>query len=187
VGRAVKNYFKTNRGNVGVGERVKEETIAEGQSSGWEAVADWVIARYDVRVRARLAAMGLEVDGEGPITVDAIREAVQAKSGLQIDELTPEGITEAVNKKLASELSAVLGFEVSTVFDSEALKSEVKEQVLQALAGGHGAGIIAGDTLEELKAAATFARAGLVGDEKRKAQARYRQKKYRRTHSQIWQ
>jgi hypothetical protein len=183
----VKNYFKTNRGNIGVGARIQEGFLVGETDNGWESVADWVIARYDLRVRARLAAMGLDVDSEGPITVDAIRQAVQSKSGLEIEEMTPEGITNAVNKKLASELSQVLGFEVSTVFDAEALKAEVKEQVLQSLSGGSGAGIITGDTLEELKAAATFARAGLVGDEKIKAQNRYRQKKYRRKHIQIWQ
>jgi hypothetical protein len=95
-------------------------------------------------------------------------------------------VAKALDEKLAREVSSLLRLEVSTVFDTEALKSEIKSQVIEQVGGGSGAGVINRATLERLKSAATYARAGVVGDEKKREQARVRQKKYRHNHRQIW-
>jgi hypothetical protein len=182
----MKNYFATKRGNAGIGERIKEESAGGVPSDGWERVADWALDRYSLRIRARLEAMGLVVDADGPLTVDAIKDAVRAKTGLDIQDLTPDGVAKALDEKLAREVSGLLRLEVSTVFDTEALKSEIKSQVIERVGGGSGAGVINRATLERLKSAATYARAGVVGDEKKREQARVRQKKYRHNHRQIW-
>jgi hypothetical protein len=183
----MKNYFATERGNRGIGERIKEDWDGSQPSDGWDSVADWALARYDLRIRAKFEAMGLKIESEGPITVESIREAVSSKSGLTIEELTPQGIAKALDAKLAAELSREMRLEVSTVFDQETLKQEIKNQVIDALGSGSGAGVVTGRTLHALRFAATFAKAGIVGDEKQTLINRYKQKKYRRSHRQIWQ
>lgn len=179
------NIFKTARGNEGIAERINE-AARSGQSDGWEGVADWALNRYDTRVRARLRIMGLDVPDSGPLTVQTLKDVVRAKSGLDIEDLTPEGVSLALDKRLAAELSRELGFEVSTVFNTDSLRIEVKSGVMAALDAGRG-GPLHGDTLEDLRAVATFVRAGLVGDDRRKALNRYKQKKYRRNNKQIWE
>ena len=178
--------FKTKRGNEGIAERIQEQAADGDVSEGWEAVADWALNRYDTRVRARLRVMGIDVPDDGPLTVQNMLEAVRSKSGLDIVDLTPQGVTDAVDKRLAVELSRALGFEVSTVFNQDALKLEVKGRVLELLADGRGGAVVSGRSLTSLRAAATFAAQGFGPDERKKAQNRFKQKKYRKSNKLVW-
>jgi hypothetical protein len=181
----MKNYFKTKRGNAGIGERVTEVARETAGASGWESVADWALKRYDTRIRAKLRKMGIDVPGDGPVTVELLRSTVQQKSGLEIAELTPRGIADALDTRLAAELSRELGITVTTVLNEADMRAQIKAAVLDKMAGGGRSGLLSGDTLQELKLAATFARAGIVGAEKRRAMVRYYNKKYRITHRQV--
>lgn len=182
----MRNMFKTVRGNAGIGERIQELARDGVTGNDWEPVADWALARYDTRIRAVLRKKGLDIQDDGPLTVESLKLTIERRSGLEIAELTTEGVAAAFDKRLAAELSRVLGLEITGVFDQVALKEQIKQQVVQKLANGSGGALIKGDTLEALKVAATFARAGLSGVEKQRAMNRYRQKKYRRNHRLTW-
>jgi hypothetical protein len=181
------NTFKTRRGDAGIGERVKEQLQAAGQAQGWEGVADWALQRYDVRVRAKLRRIGLDVPEDGPLTIESIKDTINRRTGLDVQDLSVEGLREAFDKRLAVELSEALGVEVSTVFDSEAMQEQVKTAVIAKLAEGGGGSIIRGRNMTLLRASATFARAGLSQAARIQAMNRIYQKRYRRSHKQIYQ
>lgn len=177
--------FRTVRGDAGIGERIKEAALAGGVDGGWDEVSDWALERYDTRIRARLREWGLDVDDDGVLSVETIKEAINTRSGLDIQEFDKAGVREAVEKKLASELSRVLGFEVTSVFDADLLKQQVRDGVLGEFSGGRSS-LVGADNFRALKAASTFARAGLSDLEVKRAANRWYSAKYRRNHAQKW-
>lgn len=186
------NYFATLRGDAGINRRFIEATagVEDGQPISevvYTTIANWALARYDLRVRALLRKAGLELPDDGPLTVEVIKERVRsAMDGVEVEELTPEGVMQAVDKKLAAQLSARLGFEVSTAFDAESAKAQVKAQILEALSNGSGAGILKGRTLRNLRLAGTLARAGVGREDYTTMMNRIYVRRYARSHARTW-
>ena len=185
------NYFKSQRADAGGANRLIEEIKNAPPSPGgsvlsWDGLADWLLQKYDSRVRAKLRGMGLNVPESGPLTVDGIKATIREKTGLEVEDMSVDGITAAFDKQMASELSERLGFQVSTVFDQAAMKAQVREVVLAKLADGTAAGLLKGKTLRAARSLATFQRAGISPDAAQKILNQKYQKKYRRTHKQIW-
>ena len=184
--------FATERGNAGIGERYKEAVagLESGASIGdgvIEYVADWALRRYDLRVRAVLRKAGLDVGDDGPLTVEVIKEKVRAAmASLELEELTPAGVMAAVDKKVAAQLSERLGFEVTTAFNPELAKEQVKAQVMAALANGTGAGILKGKTLHGLRKAATLARLGVSAEDYTTKMNRLYVRRYAKKHERTW-
>ena len=184
------NYFQTHRGDAGIQQRFGEAVDGFDLSDITpeyvaEQIANFALARYDLRVRATLRRAGIQIDDEGPLTVEVILQKVRsAFEGLDIQELSPDGLRDAIDAQLAKQLSERLGFEVSTVFDAAAAREQVKQQVLQALQDGAGAGILKGRTLHSLRMAATLSRAG---PDARAALNRAYARKYRKHHAQTWE
>lgn len=185
------NYFGSKRWDAGIGNRL-DAAIGDGvEPSGGAAeallvpVANVALAYYDRRIRAFFARAGVDI-GDGPLTVESIRDKVQAASGFELDSLTPEGLMQSVDKRLASELSNQLGFVVTGVFDTDGLKEQIKAHLLARLVDGSGGGVIHGQTLHSLRVAATWVRAGRSLDTRRAILNRFYQRKYRRSHSQTW-
>lgn len=186
----MKNYFATKRGNAGIGERIREEikTAPDGVTSGgMEAVADWALTRYDTRVRAKLARLGIDVPEGEPFTVAVISERIKQASELDIQDLSKEGIMNAVDQALARTLSKELGAEVSTVFNGEVLKQEVKAALLVKLQDGSAVNFISKKLIRQLRRARTAKNAGVTSAEADKIANRAYQKKYRRKCEQIWE
>lgn len=186
------SYFTTQRGDAGIGERYKEAVSGLEPGSPitdaiLSTVADWAIERYEVRVRAKLRAAGLDLPADGPIDSDMIIGKIRSSmEGLEIDSLTPDALLAAIDKKLAAELSTRLGFTVTTALNPEAVQAQVKAQVLESLANGTGAALIKGATLRALRSRATFARRGYSPELELQIRNRAYQKKFRRTHKHEW-
>ena len=186
------SYFTTKRGDAGIGERYKAAVagLEPGTSITDDmltTVADWAIERYEVRVRAKLRAAGLEIPADGPIDSATIISKIKSSlEGVEVDSLTPDGLMAAIDKKLAAELSTRLGFTVTTALNMEAVQAQVKAQVLLSLADGSGAALIKGATLRALRSRATFQRRGFDKEMEILLRNRKYQKKYRRTHKQQW-
>ncbi len=180
--------FNSKRANDGIDRRLLEEIQAAppNASVSWEYAADWALSRYDKRVRAVLRDLGLDVPDTGAVTVQDILQAVNTRTGLELTELTPQAIMSAFDAQLAAQLSQRLGFTVSTALNPVQMRSEVKAQLLGMLAQGRGGGLVKGETLESLKQAATFARAGLSANEGKAALNRWYQRKYAKSHQRVW-
>lgn len=189
-----KNYFQTTKGDAGIKNRLLD-VAAEGQKvaqttgvplfSG-EGAANFALSKYDSRVRAKLRSLGLQVPETGPLTVMQLRDGLRDKTGLEFEELTADSISSALDKQIAKQLSAKLGFEVTTVFDAAALKGQVKAAIVEKLKDGTALGLIKGASLTALRRAATFAKAGIDPVQAKKIQNQRRQKKYRRNHELVW-
>ena len=195
-----KNYFKSQRWHAGITNALDDavsdnfptpEALEEPGAGGLLAsvltpVADLALARYDRRIRAYFRRYGIDV-GDGVLTVDSIRQKLQAFSGLQIEDLSPAGVMASVEKPIAAEISRALGFTVTAVFDRDEFKNQVTAHVLARLEDGEGGGVLTGDVLHDLRDAATWSKSGGGPAEKRRLMNRIYQRRYRRTHAQTWQ
>lgn len=194
-----RNYFKSVRWNAGIGNTMedvlgaaKESVSAEfdaalNDPSGavFEPVANRALSYYDKRIRAHFAKHGIDI-GDDILTVESIREKVEASTGLQISELTAEGVLEALERPLAKSVSELLGFAVTKVFDRVEFELQVREHVKRRLIDGEGGGVLTGQVLHDLRDAATWNQAGLSSSERRRILNRAYQRKYRKEHAQTW-
>lgn len=199
-----KNYFKSARWDAGISNAIdaatagafdspEEITAAEsdplinaGLRVALEPVANLALRLYDRRIRAYFRLNGIDI-GDDFLTVESIKAKIESATGLEILELTTEGILDALEKPLAKALSELFGFVITKVFDQIELKRQVKEHVLERLKDGEGGGVIAGEVLHQLRDVATWVHAGLGPVERRRVMNRAYQKKYRKTHAQTWQ
>ena len=186
------NYFKSERWNAGIQNAFEEATKkaddVQNESllqSALVPVANIALTYYDKRIRAYFARAGIDI-GDDVLTVEKMREKIQSATELEIEDLTIEGIMLALEKPLARELSKLLGFVVTAVFDKVALMLQVKKHVLERLEDGEGGGVIKGRTLHRLRVAATLAKNGTSQAERRRVLNRIYQKKYRKSHDQTW-
>ena len=163
-----------------------EADYAQRRDTGWSSVADWMLARFGGHVGAAMRRGGIEVEDGQPITLESLAELIRARSGLDIKELSADGVSKAVEERLARALSEQLGVPVTQVFDADALRAQVKAGLLEHLTRGGGAGILTYATTHRVRDTAALLAAGKEPSDKQKAQARLRQRKYRRTHKLQW-
>lgn len=183
-----KNYFSTPRGNKGLALKVLEEVknVPPGTRFSLEGVANAALDRYDTRIRAKLKKLGLDVPDDGPFTVEAISDNIRQHSGLELESLTKQGILNAVDGALSREFSEKFGVTVTSVFNPETLKSEVKAALLVKIQDGTAYGFVKGPLLRKLREIAALRRAGKTADDGQKLRNAAYQKKYRRTHKLVW-
>ena len=187
------NFFKSERWNAGI-QNAFDGAVAGVDVEGAEPefingvgrlVADVALRHYDRRIRAYFARFGVDI-GDDVLTVESIREKVRAATGLEIEELTPQGIADALERPLAAAVSELMGFEITSVFDQGQFKEQVKAHVLARLIDGEGGGVLRGQTLHRLREAATYARAGAGPAERRRLLNRAYQRKFRKSNRQTW-
>lgn len=154
------------------------------------AVRDGLIAAALVKcqphVTAALRRVGIDLPTDEPLTLESIRNAINDKTGLDIADLSEDGVTAAIDAQLARRLSDKLGIEVTSVRDPDALREQVKAAAIDAIRSGRANALISRATINRVRVAATWARAGVPVDERAQYLARWYQKKYRRKHKQAW-
>lgn len=152
-----------------------------------EAVANKVLQRYQVKIAAGFRRAGVEIDESQPLTAEALLTIIQERTGLEINNLSPEGVMKAVDRLLAQRLSALMGVTVTTVFDREAMMAAMEESVKQAIRDGRAADFIGRHAMNAAQRYATFKRRGIESPEDhRRIMLAWYQKKYRRTHRLVW-
>lgn len=152
-----------------------------------EAVADKVIQRYQAKIAAGFRRAGIEIEDGEPLTADKLLTIVQDRTGLEINNLTPEGVTSAVDRLLSERLSAALGVQVTTVLDRQAMMASLDEAVKQAIRDGRAAEFISKKAMKAARQFATFKRRGIGSKEdQRRVMLRIYQKRYRRHNKLVW-
>lgn len=186
------NYFRSIRWDAGIQNALEAATKKVDDVEGGGVlqaalvpVANVALTYYDRRIKAYFARAGIDL-GDDVLTVEKMREKIQSATDLEIDELTVEGLMRAVEKPLARELSKLLGFVVTAVFDEVELMLQVKRHVLERLEDGEGGGVLKGRTLHRLRVAATLAKSGASPGDRRRVLNRAYQRKYRMSHAQTW-
>lgn len=187
------NYFQSDRWDAGIQNRISEIRIPDTPGGDAPGVleglavgaADLALTYYDKRIRAFFMRAGIDIGGD-ILTVDSIRQKLESASGLDIQELTQQGIADAIERRLAGQVSELLGFTVTRIFDPIELQEQVKSHVIARLIDGEGGGVLKGRVLHQLRVAASWERAGISSAERRRILSRHYQRKYRRNHDQTW-
>ena len=109
-------------------------SLQESINSVQDQLIQRAIERYSEKIGAALNRAGLEVDPQN-LTLESIKAAIIEKTGLDLSDLSPSGMAEAVDRLAAQRLSAELGIEIATVAGG-ALQSAIRAGVAQAIAEG---------------------------------------------------
>lgn len=186
--------IKTDRANGGLRgdilEAILDNYFVNGMSiqESLNAVQDQIIQagidRYADKIGNALARAGLVIDG--PLSVEAIKAAVVEKSGLDLSDLSPEGMLGAVDSLAARRLSDEIGIEVASIRGAD-LGETIKAGVAQAVAEGRAAKLLGRAMSGKVRKLATWNRAGVAVpvQSTRIAQKVY-QKRYRRRNKEVW-
>ena len=170
----------------GAWERYKaggRESVRDALS---EELLDRALGRYAEKIRAMFARGGIDIDPEQPITAEFLARLLSERTGLDFSDLSPEAITAAVDKELSQRLSEALQVPVSTVFDKEKLKEDLKAGIRLAIADGRGAALLTKAMLKSARAYATWKRRDIKEREQWQIMNRSYQAKYRRSYKQTW-
>lgn len=185
--------INTSRANAALINEIIDQTVDawiggadfdECLSAAKEQIADAAVKHHGDKVRAALARAGIEIP-EGELTVEGVREALQAKSGLEIEEFSAAGILKAVDAEMAKKLTEVTGIEIESVVGND-LQTTIKVGVRAALRDGMGYRLIGVLMQNRARKLATLKRLGSNQAELTKFRNRQYQAKYSRTHKQAW-
>ena len=158
-------------------------SIQESLTAVQDQIIQAAIDRYSDKIAAALGRAGLVIDG--PLTLDAIKGAIVEKSGLDLSDLSAEGMLTAVDSLAARRLSDEIGIEVATIRGGN-LGETIKAGVAQAVADGRVAKLIGRARSIQIRKLATWNRAGIDPIAAAKiANAKY-QKKYRYRFKEVW-
>lgn len=150
-----------------------------------EAAADLAIKRYDEKIRNGFARAGVPLPA-GELNAQTMLGIVQQQTGLELQNLSADGIVQAVDKLLSQRLSQALGVTVATVMDKDAMIASINAAVVQAIRDGRAGEFVNRHALHAARRYAAFKNAGIGPENAAKIAARMRARKYRKTHKLVW-
>lgn len=150
-----------------------------------DSLVQRAIDRYSDKIRAALSRAGLEL-GDGPLSLESIKQAVILKTGLEIDDLNPESMMQAVDKIASARLSEATGVPIESVMSGQGLGEQIKAGIRASIDNGSAEKILMKGLSAAARAAVTWKRHGFDEAAKKKAMNAYYQKRYRRTHRMVW-
>lgn len=170
----------------GAWERYKEGGRESVQDAISDELVDRALGRYSEKIRAMFARGGVEIDPEQPITAQFLAQLISERTGLELNDLSPETVAAAVDKELSARLSEALRVPVSTVFDKAQLMEDLRAAIRLAIADGRGAELLTKGMVKAARAYATWKRHGAEGMERKRIENQAYQRKYRLYHRQVW-
>lgn len=179
-----------------VGEGV-ERAVAEaawrafqdGQPIGQavaEAIAQVAIDKYRGKIIHALQRAGLPIEDDAVMTVETMKTIISEQSGVVIDNLTPEGVLSALDREASALLSREFGFHVQSVRDPEAILQSARAAFEEAIRTGRATKFITAARIRKIRRIATYVRRGKQFSSRRQILLAQYQKRYRRTHKEIW-
>lgn len=157
--------------------------LSDAIASVQDQLVQAAIDRYSDKIRAALARAGLDVEGE--LSLDAIKNAIIEKTGLELTDLTPDAMAQAVDTLAAGRLSEELGIEVASIAGGN-LAEAITSGVAQALADGRASQLVGRQLTKQARDAMTWKRAAIGPDDQKRIPQRVYQKRYRRHHVEVW-
>ena len=144
------------------------------------------IDRYSDKIRAALARAGLDLP-DGELTLEAIKGAVIDKTGLDLTDLTPDAMVAAVDRLASDRLSVAIGVQVASVMNGATLADNIRAGVAKAITAGRGMALLTNGLSQRARVEMTWNRAGITTEQqRRRVLSAWYQKKYRRTHVEVW-
>lgn len=183
----------TGRANAGLRNDIIEQiadayfvdglSMQEAIDQVQDALVQKALDRYSDKIRAALARAGLTVEGD--LTLESITAAIAEKSGLEITDLSPDGMVTATDKLAAKRLSAELGIEIASVMQGS-LEQSLIEGVRSGLQNG-SIPLVGARLTKQARAEMTWRREGFENaEERRKVNNAIYQKRYRRRNKEVW-
>lgn len=156
-------------------------------NAAMEPLKERAIERYGPRIRAALRRAGLEFPDDMVLSVESVQDLLSEQSGLDIEALTGEGVADAIDTLLSKRLSETLGVPITSVLNAEGLKTAVEAGVRQAIENGTAERLITAGLSKAARRLATWKRNGVPErEEQQRILHGWYQKKYARTHRQVW-
>ena len=152
-----------------------------------EAVADSVIKRYSEKIRNGFERAGLHIDSDVQLNAKTLAAVVSEKTGLDIETMTPQSVTAAIDKVMAAKATEVLRVPVSSVMNIGEFRQSIEEAALKAIEDGRAVEYISKVAIRAARKFETMKRRGLETKEDQKSYLnRVAQKKFRKTHKLVW-
>lgn len=168
---------------VRVWERIKAGEAATDIAT--DELAQVAIERFTPRIRHAMGRAGFPLP-EGELTPQNLAQVIGDAMGLDLADLTPESIADALDRRMAAEVSRRLGIEVESLRDPQALQEAAKAAIIDAVKTGRANKLISKLKIRQMRNAAAWAQAGIGPGEREQYLNRWYQKKYRRTHREVW-
>jgi hypothetical protein len=188
-GKMKNDVIRRKRAALSIGERAEEVTRGRTVDDSPDALADAVID-FGVTIASEKVANGLKAAGlglpDGTLSAESIRIALSGKIGADIADLSPDGIADALNRRLSLEVGALLGVDGVDLLGGGDLGSQARALALQAIASGRPSKLVSASLMRELRTSAAFLAAGLSIQDKAAAQNRARQRRFRQSSKQVW-
>lgn len=164
----------------------KKEGVGWGEAAA-ELVAEKAVERYQVGIAAAFARYGVDFEPGEKITLQTLLTAIEGKTGLSIQTLTPDGVLSAVDDRVSGRMSELLGFDVGSLIDVDALKQKLIDEAAKAITSGRATKLISKALIKRLRRVKTYKAGGLDTElERKRVLNRANQKYYRRTHKEVW-
>lgn len=171
----------------GAWERYKDGGRESVRDAVTQELLDRALERYSDKIRAMFARGGVHIDAGEKITADFLTRLISERTGLDIYDLSPESIKDAVDRELTARLSEVLQVQVTSVFNEAQLKEDLKAGIRLAIADGRGAALLTKAMVKSARAYATWKRYSVEENEQRRILNRSYQRKYRQSYKLVWE
>jgi len=150
-------------------------------------IVDRALTRYGKHVRAALARAEINIDPDEAITADVLLREVNAKSGMSLQSWSPEAMLAAAQKQISASMSDILGVQLEGVDSVESLKAALINAAKDAVSSGKESKLIPASMIKKLRVVKTMQSAGVADEvQRKKMMNRWYQKKYRRSHKEVW-
>lgn len=152
-----------------------------------EAVADRIIGRYQEKLVNGFARAGIEIDPNVALTAQGLAAIVSEQSGIEIDTMTPQSVTAAIDRVLSQRMTALLQVQIDSVLNPYEFRAALEEAAIRAIQDGRATQFISKQAMRAARKYATMQRRGLdTPDEQRRVKNREYQRRYRQTHKLVW-
>lgn len=183
--------IRTERAAGAINQQLKTalRDAPEGADQGYfegvaVAIADSIGAVFEGRIRAALRRAGIDLP-DGPVTVQTLLGLVRDRSGLDVQEVSADGIRDAIQARLRAAVVDLLGVDVDLTAGRDAV---IRQAAAAALETGRPNRLVGVVALRQLRAVAAAAAVGLDTTPAglRRAQVRIAQRKYRARNRFKW-
>ena len=151
-------------------------------------VAEKALEKYQGHIRAAFARAGVRIEEGETITVPVLLRVIEERTGLQINDLTEQGVMSAVDGHVSKGLSERLGVELPSVMGGvDVIKTALINAAKEAVASGRATKFMTAGLIHKIRTIKTFNSEGIETEEDRKkVMARIYQKRYRRRNKEVW-
>lgn len=149
-------------------------------------LSERAVARYEPHLRAAFERYGVPIEQDAPITVDTLLGAIKLKTGLEIEELSVDGVTSAVDGEVSRRVSSLLGVEIDSMMVLDKVKEALVKSAVEAVASGRATRLISKAIIRRIRSGATWSQQGVPTDDRKTILNREYQRRWRKKYKQVW-